>query len=207
MRTLILAVFLAILFTMYTGSASPQDNSAGAFDRLKALAGKWETDSPAGGGKLTDTIALVSKGTAIEETIGTAEDNEVSLYTRTAGRIIMTHYCALTADGNQPRLEARVTAAKQNEFIFSFVDATNLATPAEAHMHRVVLTLQDANHFTELWTKRENGKDAVFTLHWAKIGGLVASSTKKPPIAWRLLVLNRATSYSPTHSRVQYNRG
>lgn len=53
---------------------------------ILALAGTWEADSPAAG-KLTNTIALVSKGTAIEETIGTPEDNEVSLYTRDAGRI------------------------------------------------------------------------------------------------------------------------
>ena len=80
-----------------------------------ALAGTWEADSRAGG-KLANTIALVSKGTAIEETIGTPEDNQVSLYTRDASRIAMTHYCALTASGNQARLETGVTAAGQDEF-------------------------------------------------------------------------------------------
>jgi hypothetical protein len=129
--------------------------------------GNWEADSPAGG-KLTNSIALVSKGTAIEETIGTPEDNEVSLYTRDAGRIAMTHYCALTANGNQPRLETPVTSAKQNEFVFSFADAANLATPADAHMHRMVLRLRDSHHFTEVWTKRDNGKDTVFTLSFLR---------------------------------------
>jgi hypothetical protein len=70
--------------------------SQSAFDRLKAMAGTWEADSPAGG-KLTSTLALVSKGTAIEETIGTPGDNEVSLYTRDDRRILMTHYCALSS--------------------------------------------------------------------------------------------------------------
>jgi hypothetical protein len=156
----------AIGLAIFSGHAqSPVNPAIGAFDRLKALAGAWETDSPAGG-KLADKIALVSKGTAIEETIGTPEENEVSLYARDAGRIVMTHYCALTAIGNQPRLEAQVTAPNQNEFVFSFVSADNLATPADAHMHHMVLRLIDSHHFTEAWTKRENGKDTTFTLTW-----------------------------------------
>jgi hypothetical protein len=158
---------LALGLALFTGSAWPQSASIAAFGRLKALAGTWEADSPAGG-KLTTTIVLVSKGTAIEETIGTPEENEVSLYTRDAGRIVMTHYCALTATGNQPRLESPVTAANQSEFVFSFVRADNLVNPAEAHMHRVVLRLIDARHFSEAWTKRENGKDVVFTLNFLR---------------------------------------
>lgn len=157
----------AIGLALSAGPARPQGDTVSAFDRLKALAGTWEAESPAGG-KLTNTIALVSKGTAIEETIGTPEDNEVSLYTRDAGRIAMTHYCALTDNGNQPRLEAPVTSAKQNEFVFSFVSAANLATQADAHMHRMVLRLKDSNRFTEEWTKRDKGKDTVFTLNFVR---------------------------------------
>jgi len=161
--------FAILALAAFTGRAFPQSDAIGAFDRLKALAGTWEADSPAGG-KLTDTIVLVSKGTAIEETIGTPVENEVSLYARDAGRIVMTHYCALTASGNQPRLEARVTAAGQDEFVFSFVSATNLSA-GDAHMHRVVLRLKDASHFSEDWTMREKGKDKVFTLDFVRTKG------------------------------------
>lgn len=158
----------AMGLAVFAVRARPQsDPAAGAFDRLKALAGTWEADNPAGG-KLTNTVALVSQGTAIEETIGTPGENEVSLYTRDSGRIIMTHYCALTASGNQPRLEAPVTAAHQSEFVFAFVSVDNLAAPADAHMHHMVLRLIDAHRFTEAWTKRENGKDTVFTLNFTR---------------------------------------
>ncbi|HXM43157.1 MAG TPA: hypothetical protein VN924_18115 [Bryobacteraceae bacterium] len=154
----------AIGLAAFAGRTHAQtDAASSAFDRLKALAGTWEADSPAGG-KLTSTFVLVSKGTAIEETIGTPAENEVSLYTRDAGRIVMTHYCALTAQGNQPRLEAPVAAAGQREFIFSFVGADNLSNAADAHMHRMVLRLKDPTHLSEEWTKRENGKDTVFAL-------------------------------------------
>ena len=159
---------IAILaLAAFAGRARPQTEAAGAFDRLKALAGTWEADSPAGG-RLTSTLVLVSQGTAIEETIGTPAENEVSLYTRGAGRILMTHYCALTPGGNQARLAAPVKAAGQDEFAFSFVSVDNLASPADAHMRRMVLRLQDANHFTEVWTKREKGKDTVFKLDFQR---------------------------------------
>jgi hypothetical protein len=65
----------------------------------------------------------------------------VSLYTNSHGRIVMQHYCALTARGN-------------------------LATPADAHMHRMVPRIKDATHFSEVWTKRENGKDVVSSLDY-----------------------------------------
>lgn len=161
---LVLAVGLAALFA---GSARAQTGTASAFERMKALAGTWEADSPADG-KLTNTIVLASKGTAIEETIGTPEDNEVSLYTRDAGRIVMTHYCALTAGGNQPRLDAPVRAADQSEFVFSFVSATGMAAAADAHMRRMVLRLKDSGHFKEIWTKREKGKEIIFTLDFVR---------------------------------------
>jgi hypothetical protein len=158
---------LAIGLAAFAGFACPASNSAGAFDRLKSLAGTWEADSPAGG-KLTSTFVPVSQGTAIEETIGTPEENEVSLYTRGAGHITMTHYCALTAGGHQARLEARVTAANQDEFVFTFVRAENLASPADPHMVRMVLRLKDPRRLSEVWTKREKGKDTTFTLDFAR---------------------------------------
>ncbi len=81
----------------------------------------------------------------------------------------MTHYCALTADGNQPRLEARVRDDRQNEFVFSFVCATHLANPAGAHMRRMALRLIDAGHLSEVWTRRENGQDTSFTLDFTRV--------------------------------------
>jgi hypothetical protein len=161
------AILLALGLAAFAGLACPQSDSAGAFGRLKALAGIWEADSPAGG-KLTSTFVLVSKGTAIEETIGTPGENEVSIYTDSDGQIVMTHYCALTARGNQVRLEAPATVAHQDEFVFTFAGATNLSTPADAHMHRMVLRLKDAGHLSEVWTKRENGKDMTFTLNFVR---------------------------------------
>lgn len=70
-----------------------------------ALSGDWEADLP-GYGKMQDTVRLISNGTAIEETIGTAADNEASIYTRDGDRILMTHYCAMTPDGHQGEISS-----------------------------------------------------------------------------------------------------
>jgi hypothetical protein len=158
---------VAILALAAGCAAGAQSGSAGMFERLKALAGTWEADSPAGG-KLSDTIALVSDGTAISETIGIPADNELSIYTRGADQIAMTHYCALTQGGHQAHLQARVTTAGASEFVFTFVSAENLPAPAAAHMRRMVLRLEDSSHFSEVWTKREAGKDRVFTLNFVR---------------------------------------
>jgi hypothetical protein len=145
--------------------------SPDAFARLKSLAGDWDADLP-GYGKLTNTIRLVSNGKAIEETIGTPADNEVSIYTPDEGRILLTHFCAMTADGHQVRLETRKLAgqpdSKPDSLVFAFVGATNLHAATAPHMRKVFLTFVDQEHFSEKWTKTENGKDTVFDLNFVR---------------------------------------
>jgi hypothetical protein len=111
---------------------------------------------------------LVSGGKAIEETIGTPAENETSLYTRRNGRTLLTHYCAMTPDGHQVRLEAGSARGTRDSFVFAYVDATNLHNPAAPHMRKVELTIIDADHFTERWTKSEAGKDTVFDLKFSR---------------------------------------
>ena len=138
-----------------------------AYDRIKALAGEWEAQL-AGFGKISNTIRVVSNGRAIEETIGTAADNEVSLYTRAGNRMVMTHYCALTPDGNQPRFETGPLAADQNNFEFEFVSAANLPDDNARHMRHVTMKLIDSSHFTEKWTMVENGKETILELNFVR---------------------------------------
>ena len=79
------------------------------------------------------------------------------------GRLLLTHYCAA---GNEPRMEASVSPDGR-VITFTYVDATNLATPDAAHMHKMTLTIIDNNHHTEEWTLVDHGKEhtEVFNLH------------------------------------------
>jgi len=154
------AVFVAAYALM---GAAPPD----AFEQMKSLAGEWEADLP-GFGKLTDSIRLVSNGKAIEETLGTPADNEVSIYARDNNRILMTHFCAMTPDGHVARLETGALSGGQDRLTFVFTGATNLHSSAAPHMRLVVMTLTDRDHFSEKWTKTENGKDTVFDLNFVR---------------------------------------
>jgi hypothetical protein len=155
-----------VLALMAAGAAA-EPSSESAFDKLTTLAGEWQADLP-GFGTMTNTIRLVSGGKAIEETIGTPAENETSLYTRRDGRVLLTHYCAMTPDGHQVRLEAGSGGGTRDSFVFTYVGATNLHSPAAPHMRKVELTIIDADHFTERWTKTEASKDTVFDLKFSR---------------------------------------
>lgn len=145
--------------------AGAQAQPASGFDRLKTLVGTWEAREPQGK-TLTNTIRLVSNGTALEETFQSEEaDQMVTLYTPNGNRLAMTHYCAA---GNQPHMESLAVTGDQLEFDFSLTGVTNLANPGAGHMRHLLIQIADQDHFTEKWTWRENGKDLVHTIHFKR---------------------------------------
>jgi hypothetical protein len=148
-------------------AAGSEQNSADAFEQLKALAGEWQADLP-GFGAITNSVRLASNGRAIEETLGTPADNEISVYTRDRDRILLTHFCALTLDGHVARLETAPMKGAFDGLEFVFRDATNLHSLAAPHMRRVWLIIRDHDHFTEQWTKAEKDKDTVFDLNFVR---------------------------------------
>ncbi len=163
MRIAIVSVVAALV-------AQPMTSFAGApevYERLKSLAGEWEADLP-GFGKLTSSVRVVSNGKAIEETIGTPADNEMSVYTVNADTILLTHYCAMTPDGHQVRLQTPRLVAVPDQLDFGFAGATNLHSKAAPHMRRVLMTISDRDHYSERWTKTENGKETVFELNFVR---------------------------------------
>jgi hypothetical protein len=148
----------------------PTAGSAGApevYEQLKSLAGEWQAELP-GFGTLTSSLRVVSNGKAIEETIGTPKDNELSVYTLNADRILLTHYCAMTPDGHQVRLQTPRLGSAPATLNFSFTGATNLHSQAAPHMRRVIMTIADGNHYSEKWTKSDNGKETVFDLKFVR---------------------------------------
>jgi hypothetical protein len=134
---------------------------------MESLTGDWQADLP-GYGRILDSIRLVSKGTAIEETLGTPSDNEVSLYTRDGKRLLLTHFCALTPDGHVARLETGALQGSQSRLEFTLVSVSNLHDKAAPHMTRVLITFVDRDHFSEKWTKTEKGVDTVFDLGFSR---------------------------------------
>jgi len=148
----------------------PATSLAGApevFEQLKSLVGDWEAELP-GFGKLTGSVRLVSNGKAIEEIFGTPNDSELSVYTLNADKVLLTHYCAMTPDGHQVRLQTPRLGSEPDHLDFSFVSATNLHSKAAPHMRRVIMTVSDRDHYSEQWVKTENGKETVFNLNFVR---------------------------------------
>jgi hypothetical protein len=159
----VLIAAVAILGAAARSESGPADS----FDQLKTIVGDWQAELP-GFGKLTSSVRLVSNGTAIEETIGTPADNEISVYTRDRDRILLTHFCAMTPGGHQARLESLPLRGATDALTFIFRDATNLPSLAAPHMRRVAIKLVDRDHYTEQWTKTDSAKDTVFELNFVR---------------------------------------
>ncbi|HXX22600.1 MAG TPA: hypothetical protein VEO19_05560 [Terriglobia bacterium] len=164
-KAIYLLVSGIVALVWFAGRAGSQAQPASGFDRLKTLVGTWEATGPQGR-PLTNTIRLVSNGTALEEIFQSVEDDQmVTLYTPDGNRLAMTHYCAA---GNQPRMESPTVTGDQKEFDFSLTGITNLANPNSGHMRHLLIQIADQDHFTEKWTWRENGKDQVHTIHFKR---------------------------------------
>jgi len=113
-----------------------------SLDGLKRLVGDW-TATDADGKPFSASFRLISNNTALAETVNSQQDSQmVSIYNADGPRVAMTHFCSI---GNQPRLETPSERPNPNEFVFSFIGATNLASPNDQHMHRMVITLEAQN--------------------------------------------------------------
>lgn len=147
----------------YGSSDKSPSNASVAFDKLKSLAGTWDTTAPEGG-PATITYAVVSNGTAVMETIShKVEPDMITMYTLDGDHIMMTHYCGI---GNQPRMRASVPAGDIKELKFSFIDGTNMKK-TDMHMHALDMKFVDDSHVVETWSLFDKGKlkdDHAFSL-------------------------------------------
>ncbi len=156
---------LLVLSLLLSMSAAAADKSAvAAFDTLKTLTGTWERTVPAApDGRIhTSTWTLIAAGSVMMETM--QPENVVTMYYLDGARLMNTHYCL---QKNQPRMVAEVSPDGKT-ISFNFLDITNLASPDAMHMRGIAFTLEDANHFSQLWSYRKNGKDQNATYKYTR---------------------------------------
>jgi hypothetical protein len=91
----------------------------------------------------------------------------VSVYTPDGNKLAMTHYCDA---GNQPRMATPPLKGTETEFPFSMTGITNLASPEEGHMVGLTIKIDDKDHFTELWTWKQEGKTGTTLFHFSRKG-------------------------------------
>jgi hypothetical protein len=132
------------------------------FQRLKSLQGEWVAVDESG--KATDQVVSVfrvtSGGHAIREVMFPGAEHEmINMYYRDGDTVQMTHFCAA---GNQPRMLLSF-AGQPNIVRLQFIDVTNLASPADEHMHEAVFTWVGNDRLKTEWRAFRNGRYAEST--------------------------------------------
>jgi hypothetical protein len=137
-----------------------------AFERFAQLAGEWVGKGKHGDMEHETRIVykVTSGGSAVVETIDPGGPHEMVTVIHPDGdALLLTHYCML---GNQPHMKA-MPKAGANKVAFNFVNATNMKSDKDAHMHSVTYAFVDKDTLMTEWTHYMDGKEAgkaVFTL-------------------------------------------
>jgi hypothetical protein len=159
-------LFAALLIVAAAAPAAP--GTSPAWEKLKSLAGEWEGTMAHGDATMPVSVSytLVSGGTSLMERLATPDGHDmVTMYHPDGSRIMMTHYCS---EGNQPRMRTQVGAGEPKSLAFTFVDATNLASPKAEHMRKLVVRFDDADHFTQEWTHRKASKEETSVFKYSR---------------------------------------
>ncbi len=161
----VLSVLSLGVFTSDNVRAGAADPANVAFERVKGLAGTWETKTP-GGKTAQGTFRVMSAGSAVMLTMDEGSpENMVTMFNPDGdSSVIVTHYCAAK---NQPRF-VLAESKDPNALRFEFKDITNLASPDAGHMRGLTIRFKDADHHTEEWTWREKGKDMVEAMEFVR---------------------------------------
>ena len=140
----------------YVGSA--------AFQKIKSLAGTWETPDPMTPGAMSKVVYdVTSNGSAVVERFSPGAPHEmVSVYHDEQGRLAMTHYCAI---GNQPKLALASSSPEKITLAFS---KDNVINPKkDDHMHSLEIAFLGPEQMQQTWSGYRGGKlekPAVFVL-------------------------------------------
>ena len=144
-------------------SGRPTVEAPSGFERIKALAGVWVR--AAEDGSPTDEVVSIFRVTAgghsvIETLFPGSEMEMITMYSESAGRLWLTHYCCV---GNQPRMRA-APMAESDTLSFEFVDdpANGMKSRDDKHMDEARLRFKSDDRIHTRWIMRENS-EPVYT--------------------------------------------
>jgi hypothetical protein len=156
-RSSVLLSFVMVSSTVLAHAMPP------AFARMSVLVGDWEARTTSGTIKVS--YRAIANDSALLQTFRTASGIQTATVFHPDGdRLLATHYCG---QGNQPRLRLD-PASTDARWIFTFLDATNLARPSASHLVRLELVAEDADHYTEIETYEQDGASEVTRLRFRR---------------------------------------
>ena len=166
MKLFKLILFICLGLALMAGFSAAGDKTAPELERLKQLVGSWKAVDPEGKA-VAITYKLASSDNSLMETLDTEgkKQSMVTMYHLDNDKVMMTHYCSL---GNQPRMRVDKSNKDPNKLSFKFVDGTNLKSKDDMHMHRLVFTFKDKDHFTQEWFLRDKGKESPVVFNFER---------------------------------------
>lgn len=164
----------AILGVRSTQPEVAPDPAARAFERLRALAGKWEGKSTKG---WTEQVSFetIAGGSCVVESSFDAHPNEkmLTIFYMDGPQLMLTHYCVAK---NQPRLRATEFGDDASAITFTFHDATNLPSRDRGHMDKCQIRFLGPDRLSVRWTWYQAGKES-----WMEDIELRRSAPAAPP--------------------------
>ena len=88
------------------------------------------------------------------------------MYYTDGEHLMLTHYCSMN---NQPRMRANAHEPGGKALVFVFLDATNLKSPSDAHMHQITFDFKNRDHFNQVWVLSKAGKELPKTVTFERI--------------------------------------
>lgn len=140
--------------------------SSAAFAHLaKALAGTWKGEDQ--GTEVTLTYTLTASDSSLMEEFRPKEGPVmITMFNVDGDHLLATHYCSA---GNQPHMASEaITDPEANEVEFTLTHVTGLKAPEDWHNVGLVLRLEDADHLSQEWTYRYNGKTGKTMFHFTR---------------------------------------
>jgi hypothetical protein len=159
--SLAIAFFAAIFPAISTQADEKEQHESQnpALERFAQLEGEWVGKGVHGDMEHEARIVyrVTSGGSAVVETVDPGGEHEMITVIHADGDALMlTHYCML---GNQPHMKA-MPKADDKKVAFEFVNATNMKSDKDMHMHSVTFTFVDKDTLKTEWTNYDEGKEA-----------------------------------------------
>jgi hypothetical protein len=129
-----------------------------AFDRIKSLAGEWNSKSTKGWTE-KESYQVIAGGSVVMHLSYGAHPGEwmATMFHMDGEHLMLTHYCIAR---NQPRLRATEISDDGSKITFTFHDATNLPSRDKGHMDKHVMMLDGPDRMKTRWTWYQDGKES-----------------------------------------------
>jgi len=135
------------------------------FAPLRFLVGEW-ISKRADGKVMKASYRFTSGDTSLTETLTPEKESAMTtMYNVNGNSLMLTHYCSLN---NQPRMKAAEYKDGDKTLTFLFVDATNLKSPNDPHMHKVTFSFQDQNHFIQTWVLSKDRQELPHSFEFTR---------------------------------------